>query len=268
MAAGAAAVAASPAPASFHFMQIEQVIGGVGGDTSAQAVQLRMRLGFQNQVQLARLRAWDATGSNPVLLIDFGSSVPNEGVGVRVLAATASFADFTDPSIAADFTLTNPIPESYLAAGSLTFESDGGIIYWRLSWGGDGYTGPTTGAITNDADGDFGPPWPGPLPSEGVQALLFQGTANAQSTSNATDYALTEGAAVFTNNAGASATVTAPVACPWDLTDDGFVGINDLLILLANWGPNPGHPADFNGDDFVGINDLLALLANWGSCPR
>ncbi|MHC4415604.1 MAG: hypothetical protein ACYS0G_10000 [Planctomycetota bacterium] len=55
-------------------------------------------------------------------------------------------------------------------------------------------------------------------------------------------------------------------ACPWDLTGDDFVGINDLLILLAAWGPNPGHPADFNGDDFVGINDLLALLANWGAC--
>ncbi|MHC4415523.1 MAG: hypothetical protein ACYS0G_09585 [Planctomycetota bacterium] len=55
--------------------------------------------------------------------------------------------------------------------------------------------------------------------------------------------------------------------CPWDLNGDDFVGINDLLILLANWGPNPGHPADFNGDGFVGINDLLALLANWGNCP-
>jgi hypothetical protein len=57
-----------------------------------------------------------------------------------------------------------------------------------------------------------------------------------------------------------------PPTCPWDLNGDGFVGINDLLILLAAWGPNPGHPADFNGDDFVGINDLLALLANWGLC--
>jgi hypothetical protein len=56
--------------------------------------------------------------------------------------------------------------------------------------------------------------------------------------------------------------------CPWDLNGDDFVGINDLLVLLANWGPNPGHPADFNGDDFVGINDLLALLANWGNCPQ
>ncbi|MHC4415524.1 MAG: hypothetical protein ACYS0G_09590 [Planctomycetota bacterium] len=60
-----------------------------------------------------------------------------------------------------------------------------------------------------------------------------------------------------------------PVAdtCPWDLTGDGFVGINDLLVLLAAWGPAPGNPADFNGDGTVGINDLLALLANWGNCP-
>ncbi|MHC4414440.1 MAG: right-handed parallel beta-helix repeat-containing protein [Planctomycetota bacterium] len=55
--------------------------------------------------------------------------------------------------------------------------------------------------------------------------------------------------------------------CPWDLDGDDFVGVNDLLILLAAWGPNPGHQADFNGDGFVGINDLLALLANWGACP-
>src|SRR5438552_28664 len=32
--------------------------------------------------------------------------------------------------------MANLIPASYFAAGSLTWESDGGIIYWRLSWGG------------------------------------------------------------------------------------------------------------------------------------
>ncbi|MHC4413948.1 MAG: multicopper oxidase domain-containing protein [Planctomycetota bacterium] len=57
-------------------------------------------------------------------------------------------------------------------------------------------------------------------------------------------------------------------ACPWDLDLDDFVGINDLLDLLAAWGPNPGSPADFDDDGFVGIKDLLALLANWGSCPQ
>ncbi len=55
--------------------------------------------------------------------------------------------------------------------------------------------------------------------------------------------------------------------CQWDVNDNGDVGINDFLDLLAAWGPNPGHPADFDGDGQVGITDFLALLANWGPCP-
>lgn len=57
------------------------------------------------------------------------------------------------------------------------------------------------------------------------------------------------------------------VDCPWDLTGDCSVGINDFLALLAAWGPNPGHPADFDGNGFVGINEFLELLANWAPCP-
>ncbi len=28
-------------------------------------------------------------------------------------------------------------------------------------------------------------------------------------------------------------------ACPADFDDDGNVGVSDLLVLLANWGPCP-----------------------------
>ncbi|MHC4415491.1 MAG: hypothetical protein ACYS0G_09425 [Planctomycetota bacterium] len=52
-----------------------------------------------------------------------------------------------------------------------------------------------------------------------------------------------------------------------DLDGDGFVGIGDLLILLAAWGPCPNCAectADLNHDCIVGISDLLTLLANWG----
>ncbi|MHC4610858.1 MAG: hypothetical protein ACYS7M_10995, partial [Planctomycetota bacterium] len=160
------ALAPQAAYASFHLMQIEQVIGGVNGDTSAQAVQLRMRSSFQNQVQLSKLWVSDASGANPVLLIDFGSTVPNHGSGVRILATSANFAKYTDVPLNTDFVLTNVIPPSYLAAGTITFENNTGTaVYWRLSWGGASYTGPTTGSITNDADGQFGPPFGGPLPS-------------------------------------------------------------------------------------------------------
>ena len=55
--------------------------------------------------------------------------------------------------------------------------------------------------------------------------------------------------------------------CPADLNDDCEVGVGDLLILLAAWGPNPGHPADLDCNREVGVSDLLILLADWGLCP-
>jgi hypothetical protein len=58
-----------------------------------------------------------------------------------------------------------------------------------------------------------------------------------------------------------------PGECPWDLNDNGSVGVSDLLSLLASWGPCIDCPADFDGDGNVGVTDLLALLAAWGPCP-
>ncbi len=55
--------------------------------------------------------------------------------------------------------------------------------------------------------------------------------------------------------------------CPWDLDDNNEVGVGDLLLLLAAWGPCKGCPADFDGNGSVGASNLLALLANWGPCP-
>ncbi len=201
-------------------MQIEQVIGGVNGDAAAQAIQLRMRSNGQDFVSNARLLAWDAAGENPVLLIDFATNVSHGALDSRVLAATAGFSAYSEPAAVPDFVLTEPIPESYLAAGSLTFENDDGtLLVWRLSWGGAEYTGDTTGALTNDGNGEFGPPIATALPSDGLSALLFQGTTTAISTSNVADYSLADGAAVFTNNAGQTFTVV-PFHCPNDPDQD------------------------------------------------
>jgi hypothetical protein len=197
-----------PAGASFHLMQVEQVIGGVDGSTAVQAIQLRMRSAFQEFVSGGRLVARDATGANPVLLIAFPTDVANGALGDRVLAATSAFASATNPPLTPDFILTSPIPDSYLPAGTLTWEDDFGTILWRLSWGGAGYTGPGTGApLTNDTDGNFAPSFAGPLPSSSGKALLFRFAANAMSTNNANDYALTTGPASFTNNARSSGAI-------------------------------------------------------------
>jgi hypothetical protein len=206
---GFVALEAQPAWAAFHLMQIEQVIGGVNGDITAQAVQLRMRLAGQNVLASTRIRVFDASGMNPIVFVDFNGNVPNAGNGARILVVTPNFPLHTVPAAVDDVAVAvTAIPESYLCAGSMTFESDtGAIIYWRVSWGGAGYTGPTTGDITNDSDGQFGPPFPGPLPSTSSRALRFQGAASAMSTNNAADYALTSLASVFTSNVPASYTV-------------------------------------------------------------
>jgi hypothetical protein len=59
--------------------------------------------------------------------------------------------------------------------------------------------------------------------------------------------------------------------CPADLDTSGYVGVDDLLAVLAAWGPYepcpPFAPADIDRDCDVGVNDLLAVLAAWGPCP-
>lgn len=57
-----------------------------------------------------------------------------------------------------------------------------------------------------------------------------------------------------------------------DLDGDGFVGITDLNVVLANWNQTTsggGSDGDASEDGFVGIEDLNAVLAAWnvGSQP-
>lgn len=190
----ATVVGAAPAFGTFHLMQIEQVIGGVNGDTTAQAIQLRMRSIGQNFLGPSRIRVFDAAGLNPVLIYDFIAPPANftvgSGAGRRILLVSPNFPMNTTPAAVDDVSgIVNSIPASYLAAGSLTFETDGGVVCWRLSWGGASYTGSgsvnNTFVCGNDADGNANPPFGNALPSTSVQALLFNGTAAAQSTNNA-----------------------------------------------------------------------------------
>ena len=266
---------ATSAHATFHLMQIQQVIGGVGGDTEAQAIQLRMRSGLpQSALTGARLIAYNAAGLNPVEIITFPTGVPVGSLCRNVLISTAAMGDYADGVFAPDFLMTNRIPDSYLAAGSLTFENPvaiGGVL-WRFSWGGASYTGSGMGLTINDADGNFNPAWVPQLPHMTDQAVLFQSACNALSTTNLAQYQTTPGAATFNNNANQSFTVNLPDELVGDLNGDMVVNGFDLGILLANWSIPAGTPgcdgelpcpADINDDTFVDGFDLGILLANW-----
>lgn len=236
-------LAAGPAQASFHLMQIEQAIGGVGGDVTQQAVQLRMRSAFQNQMQFSRLRVLDAAGANPVTLIDFATPVANSLLGDRILVASPAFAAAQGP--VPDFLMAATIPPAYFAGGQLSFESDGGQVVYSLCWGS--YAGASLGSLDNDADGQYAPCEAGPLPSGSLSALRFDGAASALGSSNAADFSLTAGAATFTNNARAAATLVAPpqVARGGDCND------NDALV-------SPGLPeiaGNLRDDDCDGLAD-------------
>jgi PEP-CTERM motif-containing protein len=54
-----------------------------------------------------------------------------------------------------------------------------------------------------------------------------------------------------------------------DLNGDGFVGVDDLNIVLVPWNQNvtPGDLAagDPSGDGFVGVDDLNIVLVNWNN---
>lgn len=262
------------ASATFHLMQIEQVIGSVNGDNTAQAIQLRMRAGTQNFVGQSRLVAFDASGANPIVVMDIPANVANSGAGVRVLVSTANFNALTAPACTPDFVMTTPIPASYFNGGKLVFENDTStLIAWNLAWGGANYTGTNTGATFNDADGNFNPPFASALPSSGYAAIHYTGTATGVSTTNAADYELTGDTTTWTNNGGASFTLTPPGSpCPGDVANnDGMVDVDDLNAILSAFGTSVGvgDPRDTaNGDGFVDVDDLNVILANFGNtCP-
>ena len=216
---------------SLHLIQIEQVIGGVEGDRTAQAIQLRLRFPGETLLQFSRLRVYDATGQNPIILIDFDTAVPNGALGARILIASDNFAAYMSSDFVSDFTMTELIPESYLSAGRITYEGDEGTIYWSLAYGGDAYTGSTIGASINDVDGEFGPPFDGPLPTDTIQSLVFTGSATDSSVTNQDDYTVSFGAGLFTNNNGDFFLITLPPVTP-TVSEWGLAAFA-LLLLTA-----------------------------------
>jgi hypothetical protein len=260
----------NPAHAAFHVMQIEQVIRGLNGNSSAQAIQLRLRSVGQNQVQSSSLWAADAAGANRVLLLNIASPVANSAAGAHILLTTSAFTSAMVAGGAAtftpDFTLANAIPSSYLSAGRLTFEQDGGstaspgTIYWSLSWGGASYTGSNAGDVTNDATSNFGPAFGSALPTSIRQGVVFTGAATAGSTSNSTDYAFSASPATVTKNLGTSFTVVAPAFLVGDYNRNGTVDANDYTAWRQTFGSTVSGAfanADGNGNSLIDAADFV-----------
>ena len=53
--------------------------------------------------------------------------------------------------------------------------------------------------------------------------------------------------------------------CPHDLDQDGVVAVNDILIMLGEFGCSSGCMADINLDGFVSVEDFLIVLGEFGN---
>ncbi|MCH2142917.1 MAG: hypothetical protein MK077_07985 [Phycisphaerales bacterium] len=60
------------------------------------------------------------------------------------------------------------------------------------------------------------------------------------------------------------ATINEPSGNPGDVDGDGTVGIEDLLLLLADFGRCPCCVTDIDGNGIVEVDDLLSLISYWG----
>ena len=61
--------------------------------------------------------------------------------------------------------------------------------------------------------------------------------------------------------------LTDPIPLDGDVTGDGFVGADDLVAILTNWGMSGAtrQEGDLTGEGFVGADDYVAVLTFWGN---
>jgi hypothetical protein len=66
--------------------------------------------------------------------------------------------------------------------------------------------------------------------------------------------------------ASADLIATHQQSLPGDVNGDGIVDTNDLLAVLAAWGPcEPPCPEDIDNDGSVSVNDVLILIGAWSA---
>ncbi len=84
-------LAATPATASFHEMEIKRILTGIDGSTDVQFVQLEMLDGGQGLVSGAKLIVFAADGAFDHVAVTFNKSVSNDEQGNAILIASESF---------------------------------------------------------------------------------------------------------------------------------------------------------------------------------
>lgn len=123
--------------------------------------------------------------------------------------------------------------------------------------------GSETDILTMTAAADFDQS--GDLPGEPLPTIPFEmPTILPPGDTAGVLLTLTPGSASAQAAIAADLVATHPHGLPADVNGDGQVDTDDLLAVLAAWGPCAAPcPADINGDGVVNVNDLLILIGEW-----
>ena len=159
---------------------------------------------------------------------------------------------------------------SFSTYGSGLFASaPGASILTADRTGGDGFGSGDTVTIDGTS---FASPY-----AAGVAALVFSRNNTLSPADvktileqNSTDYGSSGYDTLYgwgmVNAEDAVLAVDVEPDCPGDIDGSGNVGVDDLLLVINQWGSCSSCIADINGDGQVGVDDLLFIISDWGSC--
>jgi len=104
-----------PGQAVYHFANIDEIMSGVGGDSTAQYVEIRMLSAAQGSVAHSRLTAFSCNGSTHAILLEVPNDVCPANTNGRWTMGTASWAAAT--GVAPDFIFAADVNVELTATG-------------------------------------------------------------------------------------------------------------------------------------------------------
>jgi hypothetical protein len=82
---------------------------------------------------------------------------------------------------------------------------------------------------------------------------------------NSTTYYFSVTASDTSSNESAfSSQVSKYISKTADLNSDGLINMQDVSILMANWGSTSRPKADINQDGYVNMQDVSIMMSQWG----
>jgi hypothetical protein len=229
-------LAAVPAPASFHLIDVNEVF--TNADGSVQYVELIARDNNQTNLTPTRVTALNKDGSVTNLVFNFTSSFNQLNKNETILIATPDFES-----------VAGFAPDFVTPAGSLIFYPDGRVVFRQDS--GSIIDAVAYGEYTGDNSG-FGDP-AAALPCDGVNSLNRSGTGN----DNESNWSI--GTNSPTRNDGTTTTLNLVES------DCNGNGIDDLCEI------NLGDAPDCNGnrtpDECESDRDGDGAIDDCDGCP-